>query len=131
MVKVLLDERGRIVTIVQEEMVPVILEIHDYEKLTPVDLSEVCDKDKPLTDRIEQVLYKLRTCSIEDISVYSGAIHVSLSWGDWKHEHSFLDHIMKETFGLDLFEEDVTESNGSDCYSAVHHYLLPQEEVAS
>ena len=48
-------------------------------------------------------------------------IVANVEWGDWKHEHRYLDYIMNE-LGYSLYTEDVTESDGSDCYSALHYY---------
>lgn len=44
---------------------------------------------------------------------------VNLFWGDWKHEHLWLKHLMAEN-GYEHLSEEVTEENGSDCYSAEH-----------
>jgi hypothetical protein len=49
-------------------------------------------------------------------------IEVSVSWGDWKHSHIWLDHCM-EQLGYHLLEENVTERDGSDCYSSIHVYM--------
>ena len=49
-------------------------------------------------------------------------IEVSVSWGDWKHSHRWLDHCM-EQLGYRLLENNVTESDGSDCYSSIHVYM--------
>ena len=59
-----------------------------------------------------------------DCEVYeheNGCVSVEIEWGDWKHEHRYLDYIMNE-LGYSLYTEDVTESDGSDCYSALHYY---------
>ena len=52
---------------------------------------------------------------------------VEVNWGDWKHSHGYLDYLMKQK---DFFKirENVTEENGSDCYSANHIYLIPTIE---
>ncbi len=50
-----------------------------------------------------------------------GTVEVSIEWGDWKHEHGYLDYLMKEN-GFILVNEEVTEEDGSDCYSATHEY---------
>lgn len=51
---------------------------------------------------------------------------VEVSWGDWKHSHGYLDYLMKEK-GFFMVREDVTEEDGSDCYSSNHIYLLVSE----
>ena len=51
-----------------------------------------------------------------------GTVEIEVCWGDWKHDHLYLDHVMKEN-GYGLRGERVTESNGSDAYSAIHTYF--------
>ena len=46
-------------------------------------------------------------------------VKVSVEWGDWKHSHLRLDHLLKSQ-GFLLLKEDVTEEDGSDCYSSEH-----------
>ena len=50
------------------------------------------------------------------------AIVVSISWGDWKHEHGWANNLMAY-LGYTEIGNQVTEENGSDCYSADHYYL--------
>ena len=50
------------------------------------------------------------------------AIVVSISWGDWKHEHGWANDLMGY-LGYTEIGNRVTEENGSDCYSAEHYYL--------
>lgn len=51
-------------------------------------------------------------------------VYVHIEWGDWKHDHGFADHLMS-LVGYRCVGQDVTEDNGSDCYSATHVYLKP------
>lgn len=51
-------------------------------------------------------------------------LKVDISWGDWKHEHLRCDWLIKDNFKVLLNAEDVTESDGSDCYSATHTYVI-------
>ena len=51
----------------------------------------------------------------------NGSISVEIDWGDWKHDHAYCDYLMKER-GYVLMDEQVTEENGSDCYSSIHYY---------
>jgi len=46
---------------------------------------------------------------------------VEIHWGDWKHEHKRCDWILGG-MGYNLVSVDVTEDNGSDCYSALRYY---------
>ena len=55
-------------------------------------------------------------------------IAAEISWGDWKHEHLRLKWLAEEFFhsnGMDInIQTEVTEEDGSDCYSAVHRIYL-------
>ena len=59
--------------------------------------------------------------SCEAFDTNDGRIAVQIDWGDWKHEHGYCDYLMKEK-GYLLVNEEVTEENGSDCYSSIHYY---------
>ena len=52
---------------------------------------------------------------------FDGTIVVNVEWGDWKHDHAFLNYIMRKNHyrGID---EVVTEEDGSDTYSATHYF---------
>ena len=50
-----------------------------------------------------------------------GTIEIPVSWGDWKHSHAYLKHLMSE-LGYTQIEEQLTEEDGSDCYSATHFF---------
>ena len=70
------------------------------------------------------VIYKhLKENDADFDSIYfeDDVVSVSVEWGDWKHSHAFLDYIMKQ-IGYTLFDEQITEEDGSDCYSSVHLY---------
>ena len=58
-------------------------------------------------------------------------IRIAKDWGDWKHDHGWLDDLMSY-LGYDVFGCVVTEEDGSDCYSAEHifvHKSNPRYEV--
>lgn len=50
---------------------------------------------------------------------------VEISWGDWKHEHLRCDYLMKQ-IGYSLHHVDETETDGSDCYSAIRYYVTDE-----
>ena len=52
-------------------------------------------------------------------------IAIEIRWGDWKHEHGRTDYLMS-LMGLTKLKVDVTEEDGSDCYSAIHYYIVNQ-----
>lgn len=51
-----------------------------------------------------------------------GSVEIYVDWGDWKHDHLYLNYIMKEN-GYLFTGEEVTEEDGSDAYSATHTFL--------
>ena len=51
-----------------------------------------------------------------------GVTSVEISWGDWKHEHLWCDNLMGYIGYETYCEQEVTEENGSDCYSAIHYF---------
>lgn len=57
----------------------------------------------------------------DDIAVNNAEVEVSVSWGDWKHSHMYLDTLMNN-LGYIKEDEDVTEEDGSDTYSSIHYY---------
>lgn len=60
--------------------------------------------------------------SFSDVSECgNGKISICIEWGDWKHDHLYCDHLMK-TLGYTCYDEEETETDGSDCYSAIHNY---------
>lgn len=48
---------------------------------------------------------------------------ISINWGDWKHDHAYMDYLMKVN-GFVKTNEEITEEDGSDCYSSIHFYQL-------
>ena len=50
-------------------------------------------------------------------------ICVEINWGDWKHEHG-ASHIIMSELGAFRIDEEVTEEDGSDCYSAICRYAF-------
>lgn len=49
------------------------------------------------------------------------AVAVEICWGDWKHDHARAQYIIRN-MGFCLLDSEVTEENGSDCYSAIHTF---------
>ena len=47
---------------------------------------------------------------------------VSISWGDWKHEHLWARDLMSYLGYVEIGNK-VTEEDGSDCYSAEHYFI--------
>ena len=71
---------------------------------------------------IQKIQEKLKENDLfHDVYEFGPFVVVEITWGDWKHDHIFTDHIMKE-LGYTLYSEQETETNGSDCYSSIHYY---------
>ena len=51
----------------------------------------------------------------------NNVVNVYVDFGDWKHDHAYIDYLMCNN-GFELVEEKLTYSDGSDCYSSVHIY---------
>ncbi len=51
-------------------------------------------------------------------------IRVFVDNGDWKHDHLRVVRLINGTFLPDEIREEVTEEDGSDCYSAVHIFTF-------
>ena len=70
-----------------------------------------------------QELYQyLRTknCYYEIYKTEDGFV-ISVEWGDWKHDHRYLEYLMGELDYI-LVDKKITNEDGSDCYSADHYY---------
>lgn len=59
---------------------------------------------------------------VDDIWDDGENIIISISWGDWKHDHLWLLDLMEYLGGYIYTGEYVTEEDGSDCYSAKHTF---------
>lgn len=81
----------------------------------------ICPDDTD-TDDVRKINQYLNNngCNCDVFSTEYG-FGISISWGDWKHEHAFCDQLMAY-LGYNCDDEIVTEENGSDCYSAEHYY---------
>ena len=60
---------------------------------------------------------------------YNNTVVVEITWGDWKHDHLFCDYLVESFLKEKGFTqidraENVTDSDGSDCYSAIHYYTI-------
>ena len=56
------------------------------------------------------------------------AVCVEINWGDWKHEHAYVDlQVDKYLDSIDvdyISSEKVTDEDGSDTYSSIHIYHI-------
>ena len=56
-----------------------------------------------------------------EYSEFENEVQIEISWGDWKHDHRYLEHLMGELDYI-LVDKKITNEDGSDCYSADHYY---------
>lgn len=49
------------------------------------------------------------------------SVEVYIDWGDWKHDHGWCKDLMGY-IDYEEIDEQVTEEDGSDCYSSVHKF---------
>ena len=52
-------------------------------------------------------------------------LNIDIYFGDWKHDHLYANYLVEEwckenNYLLSNVIEEITESDGSDCYSAIH-----------
>ena len=71
--------------------------------------------------RVNDYLTKIDADFDEMIQHTDGTFEIHIWWGDWKHSHLLLDNAMKD-LGYKKTYEEVTEEDGSDCYSSIHYY---------
>lgn len=57
-----------------------------------------------------------------------GKVEILIEWGDWKHEHAYLKYLMNKN-GFVHIGTEVTEEDGSDCYSARHIFQTFAEYI--
>ena len=77
-----------------------------------------------LCEIIEKLASENHICC-EVYEEQSGVVAVEIRWGDWKHDHNRLDYLVRKLVpGLRNIVTDVTEEDGSDCYSAIHRFYF-------
>lgn len=75
-----------------------------------------------MKNEVEQIIKGTHLSSETIVDVTNNdTVVVSLFWGDWKHEHLYLENLMKQ-HGYYQVGENVTEEDGCDCYSSDHEF---------
>ena len=74
-----------------------------------------------IEEKIQKIFKENEISHDFDIFEKLGTIAVHVNWGDWKHEHGYLDAVMAQN-GFELLGERITEEDGCDCYSSIHVY---------
>lgn len=62
------------------------------------------------------------SCEVSEES--ENVVEVLIEWGDWKHDHLRLKWLISKNLDLKNSDENVTEENGSDCYSSIHKFYF-------
>lgn len=76
----------------------------------------------------ENGLYPDDCSSPIDSAYLSKAVYdITITCGDWKHDHGFLDHLMEQKGYYktreDLIHDEWTD-DGDDCYSSRHRFVF-------
>ena len=80
---------------------------------------------KELIEKVKAVLEENHLWGEVDQYLDLPVIEINISWGDWKHDHLACDWAIKESdLPLHKIGDQVTEEDGSDCFSAVHYYIV-------
>ena len=113
------DENGEYNEVLVEELK------EEITHMTFEELKELADELNKFLEE-QQVYYEVY---FED----DDTISVDISWGDWKHDHLWFDHVAEKFFnekGYDVVNVnvDVTDEDGSDTYSAIHSLQLRKHE---
>lgn len=81
------------------------------------------DNIKQLQEEVNTILKEGKLSGSTDVEVSRDEkVIINLYWGDWKHDHGYLKHLMAQHGFIHVFQE-VTEEDGSDCYSAEHTFI--------
>ena len=88
------------------------------------------EKMRNLQDKVEKILKDNEVYGYElDFNLeLENVVYIEIEWGDWKHDHLRLKWIMEKN-GFRQAGEDVTEEDGSDCYSATHTFIYLGNEI--
>lgn len=89
--------------------------------VTSVTFEDFFKGTEDIQERLER-LVEVAGISIEEYGKSGERFFVSISWGDWKHDHIWCDNLITSILGLKLDNAVVTEEDGSDCYSAMRFY---------
>ena len=72
-------------------------------------------------EKLIQKIFKENGVWYEYDIVSSHRVEINVELGDWKHDHLFIDYLMREN-GFVKTDEVLTWEDGSDCYSSIHYY---------
>ncbi len=99
------------------------VDVNDIEEaILKAILTKKTEGDNPDVEKHVMEYLESNQLYPSDVFTADDRVMVDISWGDWKHDHIRCDKLM-ENLGYTLVEEEVTEEDGSDCYSAIRHYI--------
>lgn len=58
----------------------------------------------------------------------NGEVNVDVHWGDWKHDHLYIDYVMEHNGFTQVRVMPFGEPTGDDTYSATHVYKLNESK---
>lgn len=121
----------------------VALDIEEDESLTEEDKVvdiKILDKEednKTSFDEMKELANELAEHLEEQHAFYEiwpgeDCICAEISWGDWKYDHLWFDHIAEKFlnskgYKVTNIDVDTTEEDGSDTYSAIHTLYVAKE----
>ena len=118
-----------IISVGDEEQILKAKEFHnnigDIPNLEIRDLSEFVNSNDPLDKQLDDLATAMRV-SYDEVYMENGKLCIHIIWGDWKHDHRWMDTTVQEVFKVKRIEKQTTEENGGDAYSAIHKYTLEQ-----
>lgn len=92
-----------------------------YSEVTLVDAEKFFSGCSSDDEKIRLLIRETHISAEEPEEIAEGQMLIHVEWGDWKHDHGFLDSLMLK-LGYVCISEKVTDEDGSDCYSADHIY---------
>lgn len=82
------------------------------------------EKMKERAGEIELLLME-NNIHVEEVGYNAFSVFVEILWGDWKHEHLRVKYLISEKFSdCQSIHTQETETDGSDCYSAIHYFYF-------
>ena len=81
------------------------------------------DEIVEMIEKVERMLFDEHICAVVDTCGTLPVLKVEIQWGDWKHDHLRAKYLITKNFPLEHFDSKTTESDGSDCYSAIHYFV--------
>ena len=137
---------GDLSVIIDTTTICVVKEVKSYKEVNDITDHYICEtedgKIREVRDweviaipdyslPVDEMIYRYLKANgvYADVWTSGNEIAVHIDWGDWKHQHGWTRDLM-EYLGYIKTEEDVTEEDGSDTYSATHIYEKSEMTLA-